>query len=213
MDSDWFGPAPVLISEAADPKGTVLLMHGQGADALANAKELALLAGAGWNAVGIDAPEHGRRFDTARDERWAQDEPAALAAHVEQAGAELPDIVDGAEARGLVGPYALAGISLGAFSLWRGLGTDERLCTGLPILGSPVMPGEPAPAPSQWKGCRVLAQNAEHDQVVPIGPTEAVVSALGGTLHVIAGSPHRVPELEWWALWGRALSWLDQTNR
>ncbi|MCB9674507.1 MAG: hypothetical protein H6737_05280 [Alphaproteobacteria bacterium] len=209
MIPDWLGDAPVLVARAPRPRGTLLLLHGQYADALTNAKELALIRGAGWNAVGVDAPDHGRRFDEGREARWNADQHAALEAHVKQASEEIPGVLDGCEAAGLGGPFGIVGISLGAFTLWSALALEPRLRVAVPILGSPVMPGRSAPDPSKWHGCRVLAQNAEHDAVVPIEPTRHVVDGIDGELHVIPGSPHTVPELQWWEVWGRALSWFD----
>lgn len=210
MQPITLGPAPGLVHRVPAPRGTLFLLHGQGADAVANAKELALVAGAGWNVVGIDAPDHGRRFDPERDARFETDAAAELERHLDVAAAEFPAILDGAVAAELDGPYAVAGISLGAFTTWRILALDPRVRIGLPILGSPCLPGHPTPDASPWSGVRVLAQNAEHDEVVPLQPTLDVVEAIDADVHVMADSPHRVPELQWWAAWGRAVRWLSE---
>lgn len=208
MDALQLGPAPTLVARADRPRGTVLLLHGQGADALTNAKELALLRGAGFHAVGVDAPEHGRRHDPERDARWEADKWGALDQHLHTASEELPAILDGCAHAGLHGPYGAVGISLGAFTLWRALPREPRLVAAVPLLGSPVPPGHPAPDPAPWAGRSVLAISAEHDEVVPRGPTDHVTAAIGATHHVLPGSPHAVPELHWFASWGRIVAWL-----
>ncbi|MEZ4318326.1 MAG: hypothetical protein R3F61_12520 [Myxococcota bacterium] len=209
MTPEHLGPAPVLVARADAPLGTALVLHGQYADAATHAKELALLAGAGWNAVGVDAPEHGRRFHDGRDAKWQADPEGCLEAHLEEASAEIPAVLDACESRGLHGPFAVIGVSLGAFTTWRAMARDSRLQIAVPILGSPALPGQDAPDPGPWRGRRVLAQNAEHDEVVPLGPTRALLAQIGGTLHILEGSPHLVPEVQWWGAWGRTLAWLN----
>ncbi len=199
-----------MVGRAERPRGTVLLLHGQGADALANAKELALLCGAGFDVVGVDAPEHGRRFDPERDARWESDRIGALQQHIHTAGAEIPAILDACEQAGLARPFGITGISLGGFSLWEGMRLDARVRFGIPILGSPTIPGALDPDPALWSGRAVLAINAEQDEVVPLEPTRRLVTAMDGQLQVIPDCPHRVPELQWWAIWGQVLAWLGQ---
>lgn len=209
------GPAPAGLLRADRPRGTVLLLHGLGADALANLKELALLQGAGWSAVGVDAPTHGRRFDATREADWTRDRDGTLRRLVWQSAEELPAIVDGLAAHGLAGPFVLAGISLGACAVWRGLAREPRIAAGVAILGTPEIDGlGPIPADA-LRGRALRAISAEHDEVIPLAPTRALIERLrargeNAELTIVPGSPHAVPEPQWWRLWGRVLRFLER---
>lgn len=207
MHPDTLGPAPVLVAPARNPRGTVLMLPGLGADALAMIKELALLQGAGFHAVGIDAPRHGRRHDPDRHQDWANDRDGTLHALVTQAAEELPAIVADLTARGFPAPFHAVGISLGAYSLWRALPETHALATAVPMLGNPCLPGAPDLDPETLVRHRILAMQAEHDEVVDGGPATRMVQELqrrGGdaSLHVLEDSPHTVPERTWWGAWG-----------
>lgn len=214
MEPVTLGPAPALLARADRPRGTALLLHGLGADGLAGVKELAMLQGAGWNAIGVDAPMHGRRFDPARDARWVTERETMLRWLVTQSAAELPAVVDALAPLDLCPPYALMGISLGAYSVWRGLALEPRFSVGVPILGSPELVGEPKLGAGSLVDRAILAINAEHDEVVPLAPTLAFVEEMRregarAEVSVIPRSPHAVPELHWWRVWGQTLAWLE----
>jgi len=192
----------------------VLLLHGLGADGLAMIKELSLLQGAGYHAIGLDAPMHGRRYDPDRDRRWAEAREQTLAELVTTQAAELDAVVDALHEQGFAGPYAAVGISLGAYALWQGLPTAPRIGTVVALLGSPCLPDAPVPDPDPFIGRRILAIHAEHDEVVPAEPTEELLAALAGRgetvrRSVLEGSPHAVPEPQWWRAWGQTLHWLE----
>lgn len=212
----WFGPAPALVAPCDDAVGTVLLLHGQYADALANVKELCLLQGAGFNAVGVDAPEHGRRYSEDRDRRYREDNHRALEEHLETASAEISSILDALTKDGLMGPYYLVGISLGAFTGWRALPREPRIRGAALLLGSPMLSWSgKRPDIRDYAGRHILAVNAEHDEVVPLGPVAAFIGELGeeALLDVLADCPHRVPEQQWWSTWGRVVAFLLQRSR
>jgi len=208
-----FGSAPALVAEAHAPRGTIVLLHGLGADALAMHKELALLRGAGFHAVGIDAPLHGRRYCDRRDHRWVHERDTILEELVDGSADELPGILDGLAAQGFAGPYVGVGISLGGFSLWRGMAREPRLSHGCVMLGSPTLPGQPLPPAEDYAGRRLLCIQAEHDEAVEGGPTYRFVDRLRARgedveLEILEGSMHSVPEAQWWGAWGRMLHWL-----
>ncbi len=214
FDAITLGPAPALVAHAPARRGTVLVLHGLGADALANHRELELLRRAGWTAVGLDAPAHGRRHDPERDHRWATDRDNELCRLALSAGAELPHVVDAALAHGLPEPFGIVGISLGACSAWAGLVHEPRLRAAAVLLGTPELPHEHSPhhRAHAFLGRSILAIHAEHDEVVGVGPTRAVIDQLDprlAQLRVVPGVPHAVPEPDWWIVWGRVLEWLD----
>ncbi len=218
MEPVMLGPAPAGLLRADRPRGTVLLLHGLGADALAGLKELALLQGAGWSAVGVDAPTHGRRHDASRESDWVSDRKGTLARLVRQSADELPAIVDGLSAHGLGGPIVLAGISLGACAVWRGLAREPRFAAGVAILGTPQIDGLPPTTPEALLGRAVLAISAEHDEVIPLPPTQDLIDGLrargeDAALSILPGSPHAVPEPQWWRLWGQVLRFLERVSR
>jgi pimeloyl-ACP methyl ester carboxylesterase len=190
------------------------VLHGLGSDALGNHRELELLRGHGYSAVGIDAPGHGRRHDPERDHRWATDRDNELCRLVLAAGAELPAIVDALPAAGLDGPVAVVGISLGAISAWVGLVHEPRVRAAAMLLGTPELPHPDSPhlRAHAFLGRSILAIHAEHDEVVPVGPTADLIAQLDprlAALRIVPGSPHTVPEADWWVMWGRVLEWLD----
>lgn len=218
MHPSTLGSAPVLVAPARNPRGTVLVLPGLGADALAMIKELALLQGAGFHAVGVDAPRHGRRHDEARHQDWADDREGTLRALVTEAADELPDVLAALAAEGFPAPFHAVGISLGAYSLWRALPRTDSLASVVPMLGSPRLPGAPDLDPGALLHHRVLAMQAEHDEVVDATPAHRLVQELArrgadAELHVLEGSPHAVPEPQWWGAWGFILRRLAGPHR
>lgn len=209
-----FGPSPALVARAERPRGTVLLLHGLGADGLAMIKELSMLQGAGWNAIGLDAPQHGRRFDPGRDQQWAEEREQTLTRLVTEQAAELNAVLDDLERQGFAGPYAAVGISLGAYALWHALPSTPRLGTAISVLGSPALPEATPPAPGDFVGRRLLAIHAEWDEVVPAEPGATLIADLaaqGEDVHrtVLPESLHGVEEPQWWWTWGEVLRWLE----
>lgn len=209
----WFGPAPALIARSDRPVGTVVLLHGLHADALANLRELTMLQGAGFHAIGLDAPGHGRRYDPTRASRYAADARAAIAAEVRAATDELPSVLDALEEAGFQAPFGLVGISFGAFVAWRAAPRDPRIRAVVAMLGAPVLPGGTPPDPGAYDGCAVLAIQAGRDELVPLAPSEAMVHRLvergvHARLDVLVDAPHTVPEPGWWWAWGNAVGWL-----
>lgn len=216
LEAITLGPAPGLVARAPDARGTLLLLHGYAADALANHRELALLRRAGWTAIGLDAPSHWRRHDPERDVRWAADRGRELSRLALGAAAELPDVVDAMLAAGFPQPYGIVGVSLGAISVWAGLVEEPRLIAAAALLGSPELPHPDSPHRKldAFVGRSILAIQAEHDEIVPVGPTRALVEQLDpqlAVLRIMPGVGHLMPEPDWWMLWGRVLEWLDRT--
>lgn len=215
MNAVMLATAPALVAPAAQPRGTVVLLHGQGADALAMMKELSLLQGAGFNAVGLDAPNHGRRYNPERDALWEGDKHAALDAHVTAAATEMPAVLDALEALGHTGPFGIVGISLGGFSAWRALTVEPRLVAAVPLLGSPALLDGIPPDPAPFRGRRILAISAEHDEAVPGDATRELVPQLAPDAEVewIVDCGHAVPEADWFRVWGRILMFFDESLR
>lgn len=216
VEGHWLGPAPGLVGRAEDPRGTVVLLHGLFGHALGNLEELRLLRRAGWNAVGIDAPGHGRRHDQALGDGWESDRMGTLARGVQSGAAEIPAVVDALDALGLRAPFALVGISYGAYTLWPALALEPRIGVACALLGSPEVDGAPTVALPTLSDRAILAINAGADEVVPLGPTREAIATLQahepGRHQVVEllGAMHAVPERDWWLAWGRVLGWLDR---
>lgn len=214
LEPATLGPAPALVGWADSARGTVLLLHGLGAHALANHRELELLVRAGYCVAGLDLPGHGSRHDPEREHRWAADRDAELCRLALGAGHELPAVVDGASHAGLPRPYGIVGISLGAYAAWAGLLREARIRAAALLLGSPELPHHESP---HWQAPMlidraILAINAEHDEHVPLGPTREVIARLDprlAALRLIPGAGHAIPEADWWVAWGRVLEFFD----
>ncbi|MHB8878124.1 MAG: alpha/beta hydrolase, partial [Myxococcaceae bacterium] len=133
------GVIPVLVVHPEPRPGpAVVVLHGLGASAEVQRKELVSLAGAGFTAVGVDAPHHGLRRDG-----WFDEMAAQSGSHVRflrlltQAIPEVTRVVEHLVLEGH-GPIGLVGISMGAYTaLGAAARADARVAATVSILGSP----------------------------------------------------------------------------
>jgi uncharacterized protein len=173
---------PALVAyagESDDARPLVLWFHGLGVDKETHRAELQFLAEAGFLAVGVDAVGHGERrwphlqqlIDAPRAEAFATAVDVAV-----QTANEVPGIIDALILERLADPkhIALAGISMGAFTVYRAL-ADRRGRAGcaVAILGSPRWPFASSPHNELDAFCdsALLSITAELDENVP--PTAA----------------------------------------
>ena len=170
--------APALLAHAdvrMHHAPLVLWFHGFGVDKETHRAELQLLADHGFLAVGIDAVGHGERrwpdlqqlIDAPRDEAFANAVEMAV-----QTSREVPAILDELIRDGLADPQriALAGISMGAFAVYRALVECRgRISNAVAILGSPRWPSPSSPHNDLDAFCdaALLSITAELDENVP----------------------------------------------
>jgi uncharacterized protein len=170
--------APALLAHAearAHHAPLVLWFHGLGVDKETHRAELQLLAEHGFLAVGIDAVGHGERrwphlqqlIDAPRDAAFASAVDMAV-----QTGREVPAMLDQLVHEGMVDPQriALAGISMGAFAVYRALvECRSRIANAVAILGSPHWPSASSPHNELDAFCdaALLSITAEFDENVP----------------------------------------------
>lgn len=153
----------------------VLWFHGLGVNKETHRAELHLLAEHGFLAVGIDAVGHGERrwphlqqlIDAPRDDAFANAVDMGV-----QTSKEVPAILDELIHDGMADPHriALAGISMGAFALYRALVECRgRISSAVAILGSPRWPSASSPHNDLNAFCdaALLSITAELDENVP----------------------------------------------
>jgi uncharacterized protein len=148
--------------------------HGLGVDKETHRAELEILAQEGFLAVGLDAVGHGERrwphlqklIDAPREEAFR------TAVDIAVAGAgEVQSIVAQLAADGYADParIALAGISMGAFTVYRALADWRGADRVVAMLGSPKWPFSSSPHGELDAFCatELLSITAEHDENVP----------------------------------------------
>jgi pimeloyl-ACP methyl ester carboxylesterase len=214
--SDRIGAAPLLLAHRRDlalPLPAVLWFHGFGVDKETHRKELSLLADERWLAVGVDNAGHGERRLADLDARIAAPREEAFATMLtlaDETAREVPHIIDGLVARGLADPQrlAVAGISMGAFVVYRAVAAEPRIRAAVAILGSPE--GVDADALARTA---LLSINAERDVNVPPAPARALHAALGGNTRYVElpGAEHLMDEESWATTMRELRAWL-QTN-
>lgn len=205
--------APLLLAHRDDfalPLPTVLWFHGFGVDKETHRKELSMLAEEGWLAVGVDNAGHGERRLDDLDARIAAPRQEAFATMLELADAtarEVPRIVDELQSQSLADPQrvAVAGISMGAFVVYRAVAYEPRLRAAVAILGSPE--GVPLDALARTA---LLSINAECDVNVPPAPARTMHAALGGNSRYIElpGAEHLMDEESWATTMRELRAWL-----
>lgn len=212
------GPIPLLVREPAAPRGTVFLFHGLYACKETHEKELASLAGAGFRAVGVDAPEHGERKVSAAPAE--EDFHVRFLELVLAAVEEVPALLEA-----FPGPHALVGISFGGYISFAAA-SDPRVRAAVPILGSPdwtrrSSPGPEIPAslaarsphraPERLAHAAVFAWNAGRDVNVPAEPARRFMEGLPGQGHAYREYPesdHFMRGEDWEDGWARTLQHL-----
>jgi pimeloyl-ACP methyl ester carboxylesterase len=183
---------PVLVaSSAVQSRGTLLWYHGFGVDKDANRAELELFARAGFLAIGVDVAGHGDRRAPDLDERMRGSQQEALTSVIEFAlltARELPELLDGLLDAGLCKDHeiSIAGISMGAFVVYRALIEEPRIRAAVAILGSPEWPAGEVPGASSPNGSSPNAAPLNASSPHAVSPNASSPNAASPHLHVRA---------------------------
>ncbi len=228
------GPIPLWIVQRADMTRAppVLVLHGLGASANVQEKEVRSLARAGFRAIAVDAPHHGQRRDAYVD-RMAEATPteshAALLKLLCAAADELPAVLDAVTTSDE--HVGVLGISMGAFTALTAAVDEPRLSAVVSILGSPdwtpvrgevseeiskLLPRAPVHRAEALAGRAVLFANAGRDLLVPPRAAREFAErlrALGSNAVRVRfleypESEHFMRESDWDALWVDAVAFL-----
>jgi alpha-beta hydrolase superfamily lysophospholipase len=200
------GPPTLRIAppDGTWPRAAVLLFHGFGVDKSVHKPELERIAAAGFLAIGVDAAGHGERRLPDLDDRIATPRAEAKQTMLELAletAAEVPALID---ELGL--PVALAGISMGAFIVYRALPLDRRLRVGVAILGEPD-----SDDPEPFRGVALLSITAANDGNVPPAAARALHQRLPSppAKYVeVAGAEHLLTADQWSLVIDMTIDWL-----
>ena len=184
------GAAPALIarpSSACLPLPTVLWFHGFTAGKVTHRPELAILAEAGFLAVGIDAAGHGERRLPDFDERFSEartrgETDREFYALVAETAAEAPGIVDFLCGDGLADEarIAAAGVSMGGMITYGAAAIDPRIRAAVALLASPEWPHPASPhlEIERFFPTALFSITAGRDETVPPATTRAFHSDL-----------------------------------
>lgn len=208
------------------PRPAVVVLHGLGASANAQRKELESLADEGFAAVGVDAPHHGVRADgwLERMQRaTAREAHALFLEHLVPAIEEIPRVVDHLAREGH-GPIGLLGVSMGAYTALGAAAVDARVRATVSLLGSPdwsarsepgfqhpLMDRAPSRRPDALLRSPVLFVNAALDVNVPARLTRHFVE---GVRHPHAAyleyahSDHFMRPQDWDDAWSKSVAFL-----
>jgi len=227
------GHIPVLkIHDEPRPAPVVIVLHGLGAGAEVQRKEMHSLAASGLSAAGIDAPHHGARRDAWLDEMEHLGPPEShvrLLQGVRQAAAEVSRVIDHLVREGH-GPIGLAGISMGAYTALAVATEDSRVQATASILGSPdwtprsgpvtdelraLMRHAPVHRPADCARRPLRLFNAGRDVHVPARWSREFARSVAERHPTLAAhveyveypeSDHFMRPQDWDDLWGRTLS-------
>ena len=210
-------------------RGAVIWYHGFGVDKDTHRTELARFAEAGFTAIGVDVAGHGARRAPDLDERMAGTQADALHSVIEFAAptaAELPHLFDWIMHRGIAegNRIAIAGISMGAFVVYRAIIEEPRVAAAVAILGSPEWPARagghvhvsPHLHAGQMCSARLLSITGARDENVPPGPARelhATLDALHAPHHryiEIPGAVHLMSAAHWEVTMNATTDWLKQ---
>jgi uncharacterized protein len=217
---------PALLAYAGEldeARPLVLWFHGLGVDKETHRAELQLLAEAGFLAIGIDAVGHGERrwphlqqlIDAPRDDAFATAVDIAV-----QTAAEVPRIIDALIDERVADPkrIALAGISMGAFALYRALVECRgKIACAVAILGSPQWPFVSSPHNELDAFCdaALLSITAELDENVPPAAARELHYALEQRCPdrhryvELSGAVHLMSASHWEQTKREMLNWLN----
>jgi uncharacterized protein len=220
------GQAPARITESSGGP-PVLLLHGLSACIEVQEKEAIALAHAGFTAVTIDAPHHGRRRSGLLDEMAAASPQRAhflLLQLVTEAARELPDLIATLGAGGK--KVGVVGISLGGFTALAAFEHHPRADATVSLLGSPdwtprdgdpseevqrLMPKAPMHHAARFVSAPLLLANAGRDALVPAEPARRFVARLNSARARYLEYPesdHFMREQDWNALWDETIAFL-----
>jgi uncharacterized protein len=224
------GPAPAWLifrgsPEEAARRGTILFWHGLSASKEVQAKELRSLAEHGWLAVGLDNAGHGERRLLDFEQRfsgWGESTERIFVDLVRNSAAEAPRIIDALLSIGLARADGIgaAGISMGAFIVYRAVLDDRRIQAAAALLGSPEWrlpwPESPHLHPEKFYPTPLLSQCAGADQSVPPRFARRFHERLAPFYRTeperlryveFPGAGHFMPEPDWNRLWDHTLEW------
>ena len=226
------GSVPLLIvrpDTAAGALPTVLWFHGLGVSKETHEKELQQIADAGFLAVGVDAAGHGERALPTLAERIAratQDEALRLMLPlVELTARDIPAVVRHLRDSELADErrVALAGISMGAFVVYRAVTIVQGIRAAVALLGSPEWPEGISPhwTPEAFRQTALLSITAARDvNVRPDGARRfhAVLDrdaerAAPARYVELAGAEHLMPAESWGTAMRETIEWLRRFNR
>ncbi|HEX7151926.1 MAG TPA: hypothetical protein VF618_10595 [Thermoanaerobaculia bacterium] len=216
--------APALIVDPeGTPKTTLLWFHGLSVAKETHLPELQRCARAGIRAVGLDAAGHGERRLPDFEARFAGSQAEVLPHVVDlalQTAHEIPAIID---ALG-VSRIAVAGVSFGAFIVYRALTIDPRITAGVALLGNPRWPHDESPDQflTAYYPKALLSITAERDVNVPPHDARAFHEAL--TPHYAAqperlryqdlpGAAHLLSAAEWDVCIDATIAWVLRWGR
>ena len=191
----------LIVAPHGEPRGVVLWFHGFGVDKETHRPELERLASAGFLAVGVDVAGHGERRDPelAAKQAAPRDEArAAMLQYVETTAHDVSRLID------RFGVAAIAGISMGAFVVYRAAALDPRIRTAVAILGEPLWPIADDVA--------LLSITAGCDVNVPPDAARVFHARRGGRHRYVEleGEPHLMSAAAWERTMGETLAWLGR---
>ena len=223
------GNVPLLIARPASgspPFATVLWFHGLGVSKNTHEKELQQLADAGFLAVGVDAAGHGERSLPTLSQRIAdasQEEALRLMLPLAELTArDVPLVVRSLVGQGLTDErrVALAGISMGAYVVYRAAAIVQGIRAAVALLGSPAWPEGISPHwdPAAFRHTALLSITAERDVNVPPDAARAFHDVLDADANRTAparylelrGASHLMNESDWARAMSETLAWLRQ---
>lgn len=230
FDARTVAGVPLLLARRADADGplpAVLWFHGFGVDKETHRKELAQLADAGLLAVGVDAAGHGARRLPDLAERQAAPREQALRtmiALVRQTADEVAAVVRALADAGMADAdrVAVAGVSMGGFTVYRAAVVAPGLRAAVSLLGSPSWPegGGPDGDLDALSRIALLSITAERDENVPPDSARALHRRLSNAhpdAHQryveLPGAVHLVGEADWNAAMDETLRWLQRHLR
>ena len=221
------GTIPLLVVRPHGERGAlpaVLWFHGLGVSKETHEKELRQLAAAGFLAVGVDAAGHGgRALPTLADriDRASQEEALRLMLPLAELTArDVPAIVHALRDRGAADErrIALAGISMGAFVVYRAITVVQGIRAAVALLGSPEWPEGISPhwQPEAFRQTALLSVTAERDVNVPPGPARRFHARLKGDAArtaphkyvELSGAGHLMAEEQWNVAMTETIEWL-----
>lgn len=220
---------PMLMVSAGAPvaaakRGTVLFIHGLGADKHVNCPELEWFAGQGFLAIGLDAVGHGERRYGDFAQRFDEHSPdfeQHLIETVVATARELPGFVDLLKSAGLAheGGVGLFGVSMGGFIAY-GAAASGVFDAIAPIIASPLwrsdVPENPSRNLERYFPCAILSQVALRDELVNADEArqfhrllEPYYSSAPERLSLIEfpESPHFMRDQDWRAGLSNAAAW------
>lgn len=224
------GNVPLLVVRPAGtpPFPTVLWFHGLGVSKNTHEKELQQLAAAGFLAVGVDAAGHGERALPALPQRIAeasQEEALRLMLPLAELTArDVPLVVRTLADEGLADErrIALAGISMGAYVVYRAVGIVQGIRAAVALLGSPEWPEGISPHwdPAAFRQTAILSITAERDVNVPPGGArdfhhvldEDRDRAAPARYLELPGATHLMNDADWTRAMTETVAWLRRFN-